>query len=51
MEPEAAAVYLSYLSFDKRIEGNEDDMLQTFTPGSTFMVVDAGGTVCVHKKK
>lgn len=51
LEPEAAAVFLKHLPVDKTREGNADDMLQTFAPGSKYMVVDAGGIVYIHTNK
>lgn len=43
LEPEAAALYVKHLPVDKRIDGKEGDMFQTFSPGSKYIVVDAGG--------
>lgn len=43
LEPEVAALYVKHLPVDKRIDGKEGDEFQTFSPGSTYIVVDAGG--------
>lgn len=47
LEPEAAALYVKHLPVDKRIDGKEGDMFQTFSPGSKYIVVDAGGLLSI----
>lgn len=37
LEPEAAAIYI------KQLDGKEGDVFQTFSSGSKYIVVDAGG--------
>lgn len=44
LEPEAAAIFVKHLPLERRVDGHEGDMLQTFAPGSKYIVVDAGGT-------
>ncbi|XP_056001684.1 heat shock 70 kDa protein 12A-like [Ostrea edulis] len=39
LEPEAAAIYVKHI----RVERTKDNELQTFAPGSKYIVVDAGG--------
>ena len=43
MEPEAAAMYVKHLPVEKRLEGELGDVFKTFSPGSKYIVVDAGG--------
>lgn len=43
LEPEAAALYVKHLPIEKRVDGKEGDVFQTFSPGSKYIVVDAGG--------
>lgn len=44
LEPEAAAIFVKHLPVERRLDGHEGDMLQTFAPGSKYIVLDAGGT-------
>lgn len=39
LEPEAAALYVKHLPVERNLE--------TFSPGSKYIVVDVGGLVCV----
>lgn len=43
LEPEAAALYVKHLPVERRVDGQEGDVFQTFSPGSKYIVVDAGG--------
>lgn len=43
LEPEAAALYVKHLPVERRVNGQEGDEFQTFSPGSKYIVVDAGG--------
>lgn len=43
LEPEAAAIHIKHLPVERRVDGNEGDVFQTFSPGSKYIVVDAGG--------
>lgn len=47
LEPEAAALYVKHLPVEKRIDGKGCDGLQTFSPGSKYIVVDAGGLLLI----
>lgn len=44
LEPEAAALYVKHLPVQRRVDGKEGDVFQTFSPGSKYIVVDAGGS-------
>lgn len=43
LEPEAAAIYIKHLPVERRVDGKEGDVFQTFSSGSKYIVVDAGG--------
>lgn len=43
LEPEAAALYVKHLPVERRVGGQEGDEFQTFSSGSKYIVVDAGG--------
>lgn len=43
LEPEAAALYVKYLPVERKVDGNDKEVLQAFAPGSKYIVVDAGG--------
>ena len=43
LEPEAAAIYVKHLPVDRRLDGEAGDVFKTFSPGSKYIVVDAGG--------
>ena len=43
LEPEAAAIYVKHLPVDRRSKGKAGDVFKTFSPGSEYIVVNAGG--------
>lgn len=43
LEPEAAALFVKYLPVERKVDGNDKEVLQAFAPGSKYIVVDAGG--------
>lgn len=43
LEPEAAATFVKHLPVERRVDGQEGDVIKTFAPGSKYIVVDAGG--------
>lgn len=43
LEPEAAATFVKHLPVERRVDGQEGDVFQTFSSGSKYIVVDAGG--------
>lgn len=43
LEPEAAALYVKHLHVERRVDGKQGDVFQTFSSGSKYIVVDAGG--------
>lgn len=43
LEPEAAALYVKHLPVERRVDGKRGDEFHTFSPGSKYIVVDAGG--------
>lgn len=47
LEPEAAALCVKHLPVEKRVCENENEDLETFAPGSKYIVVDVGGIVGV----
>lgn len=47
LEPEVAANYIKHLPVEKRVDGKEGDVFQTFSPVSKYIVVDAGGLLCI----
>lgn len=51
LEPEAAALFVKHLPVEKRVAGNEKKDLETFTPGSKYIVIDAGGLWLNLKEK
>jgi hypothetical protein len=44
LEPEAAALFVKHLPVERRVDGKDGKGFQTFSPGSEYIVVDAGGT-------
>lgn len=50
LEPEAAALYVKYLPVERRVDGNDKEVLQAFAPGSKYIVVDAGGWYIIIAK-
>lgn len=43
LEPEAAALYVKHLPVERSVDGKKGDVFQTFSSGSKYIVVDAGG--------
>lgn len=43
LEPEAAALFVKYLPVERKVDGNDKEVLQAFAAGSKYIVVDAGG--------
>jgi hypothetical protein len=43
LEPEAAAMHVKYISVERGLDENGREELQTFGPGSEYIIVDAGG--------
>ncbi|XP_056000508.1 heat shock 70 kDa protein 12A-like [Ostrea edulis] len=43
LEPEAAALFVKHVPVERRVDGKAGDGFQTFSPGSKYIVVDAGG--------
>ncbi|XP_061186870.1 heat shock 70 kDa protein 12A-like [Saccostrea echinata] len=43
LEPEAAAIFVKYLPVDRKVGGEIGETFQTFSKGSKYIVVDAGG--------
>lgn len=47
LEPEAAALYVKHLPVEGRVDSIEGDVFQTYSPGSKYIVVDAGGLLYI----
>lgn len=47
LEPEAAALYVKHLPVERRVDSIEGGVFQTFSPGSKYIVVDAGGLLYI----
>ncbi|XP_062614580.1 heat shock 70 kDa protein 12A-like [Saccostrea cucullata] len=43
LEPEAAAIFVKYLPVDRKVDGELGETFKTFSKGSKYIVVDAGG--------
>lgn len=43
LEPEAAALFVKHLPVERKVDGKRGDGFKTFAPGSSYIVVDAGG--------
>lgn len=43
LEPEAAAMYVKHIPLERSVDGKKGDVFQTFSSGSKYIVVDAGG--------
>lgn len=43
LEPEAAALYVKHLPLERNVDGKKGDAFQTFSPGSKYIILDAGG--------
>jgi hypothetical protein len=43
LEPEAAAIFLKHLPLEKKKLGEVGDTFRAFSPGSQYIIVDAGG--------
>lgn len=50
LEPEAAALFVKYLPVERKVDGNDKEVLQAFAPGSKYIVVDAGGQYIIIAK-
>jgi hypothetical protein len=44
LEPEAAALFVKHVPVYRRTVGKAGDGFHAFSPGSKYIVVDAGGT-------
>lgn len=49
LEPEAAAMYVKHLPVERIVDGRKGDVFQTFSSGSQYIVVDAGGLLSIFK--
>lgn len=43
LEPEAAAMYVKHIPLERSVDRKKGDVFQTFSSGSKYIVVDAGG--------